>query len=204
MLWNVKEEDVLSIFFKIAVIILGSIIAAYGITLAIGAGFGGATLAVLWEGVAYTFDITIGTASFAVALLMIAFALIYDKKQIYIGTIINQIFYSYFIDVFTQLHQYPENFYLQLCIMLLGIVLFAVGTGIYAFVDWGRGSYEAVTFAIVERKHFQIKTVRMALDAAVVIIGMLLGGQFGICTILTILLSGPIIQLTIKALKRCL
>lgn len=51
----------MSIFFKIAVIILGSIIAAYGITLAIGAGFGGATLAVLWEGVAYTFNITIGT-----------------------------------------------------------------------------------------------------------------------------------------------
>lgn len=71
----------MSIFFKIAVIILGSIIAAYGITLAIGAGFGGATLAVLWEGVAYTFNITIGTASFAVALLMIAFALIYDKNR---------------------------------------------------------------------------------------------------------------------------
>ena len=31
-------------------IVIGSIISAYGITLAIGAGFGGATLAILWQG----------------------------------------------------------------------------------------------------------------------------------------------------------
>lgn len=34
---------------KITVIIIGSVIAAYGITLALYAGFGGATLAVLWQ-----------------------------------------------------------------------------------------------------------------------------------------------------------
>lgn len=36
---------------KITVIIIGSVIAAYGITLALYAGFGGATLAVLWQGI---------------------------------------------------------------------------------------------------------------------------------------------------------
>ena len=34
---------------KIIIIVIGSIIAAYGITLALYAGFGGATLAVLWQ-----------------------------------------------------------------------------------------------------------------------------------------------------------
>lgn len=36
---------------KIVIIIVGSVIAAYGITLALYAGFGGATLAVLWQGI---------------------------------------------------------------------------------------------------------------------------------------------------------
>ena len=36
---------------RIAIIIVGSVVSAYGITLALYAGFGGATLAVLWEGV---------------------------------------------------------------------------------------------------------------------------------------------------------
>ena len=35
---------------KTLMIVIGSIISAYGITLAIGAGFGGATLAILWQG----------------------------------------------------------------------------------------------------------------------------------------------------------
>ena len=34
---------------KTLIVIVGSVISAYGITLAIGAGFGGATLAVLWQ-----------------------------------------------------------------------------------------------------------------------------------------------------------
>ena len=49
---------------KLAILVIGSIIAAYGITLALYAGFGGATLAVLWQGIARTFHISIGTASF--------------------------------------------------------------------------------------------------------------------------------------------
>mgnify|MGYP001141432399 CR=1 FL=1 len=48
---------------RILIIIVGSIIAAYGITLALYAGFGGATLAVLWQGISKTFHISIGMAS---------------------------------------------------------------------------------------------------------------------------------------------
>ena len=51
------------------------------------------------------------------------------------------------------------------------IVLFAVGTGLYAAADLGRGSYEAVTFALAEKNHWQVKVVRMILDAAMVVIG---------------------------------
>ena len=58
----------------------------------------------------------------------------------------------------------------------------------------GRGSYEAVTFALVEKNNWQVKIVRMVLDILVVIIGVVLGGKFGICTIITVIISGPIIQ----------
>lgn len=140
---------------KITVIIIGSVIAAYGITLALYAGFGGATLAVLWQGISGTFHVSIGAASFIVAV-----------------------------------------------IMLVGIVLFAVGTGLYAAADLGRGSYEAVTFALAEKNHWQVKIVRMILDAAMVVIGVILGGKFGVCTVVTVIVSGPIIQFTVGRAKR--
>lgn len=43
---------------KIIIIVVGSVVAAYGITLALYAGFGGATLAVLWQGISETFHVS--------------------------------------------------------------------------------------------------------------------------------------------------
>ena len=103
---------------KLAILVIGSIIAAYGITLALYAGFGGATLAVLWQGIARTFHISIGTASFVVALGMILFALIYDKSQIHIGTVLYQIVYSTCVDLFANCHIYSTYKWINFLIMV--------------------------------------------------------------------------------------
>lgn len=187
---------------KIVVIIVGSVIAAYGITLALYAGFGGATLAVLWQGISKTTHISIGMASFLVALGMILFVLIYDRSQIHIGTIIYQVVYSGCVDLFANCHRYSSHMWINFVIMLVGVVLFAVGTGLYASASLGRGSYEAVTFALAEKNKWQVKIVRMILDAIVVVIGVILGGRFGICTIVTVLISGPIIQFVNEKVKQ--
>ena len=189
---------------KIVVIVIGSIIAAYGITLALYAGFGGATLAVLWQGVSGTFHISIGMASFIVALGMILFAFIYDRSQIHVGTILYQIVYSACVDLFANCHIYSRYIWINFFIMLIGVVLFAVGTVLYASASLGRGSYEAVTFALAEKNNWQVKIVRMVLDIIMVVIGVLLGGKFGVCTIVTVLISGPIIQFVNRKSKQLL
>lgn len=186
---------------KTLMIVIGSIISAYGITLA-SAGFGGATLAILWQGLTNVTGMSIGTSSLIVAVAMIIFALFYDRKQINIGTILYQIIYSFFVDVFTKIQHYTDIKAVNFVIMLLGIAIFSFGTGIYSAADFGRGSYEAVTFSLAEKNGWKIKIVRMVLDIIMVIIGVLLGGKFGICTIATVLLSGPIIQATVSTVKK--
>ena len=187
---------------KIIIIVLGSIIAAYGITLAMYAGFGGATLAVLWQGISKTFHISIGRASLIVAVGMIVFAFFYDRSQIQIGTILYQVIYSFCVDLFANTHVYSIHVWVNALIMLLGVLLFAVGTGFYAAASLGRGSYEALTFSLAEKNGWQVKTVRMVLDLVMVVAGVLLGGKFGVCTIVTILISGPMIQFTAVKTKK--
>ena len=187
---------------KIIIIVIGSVIAAYGITLALYAGFGGATLAVLWQGISRTFHISIGMASLIVAIVMIVFAFFYDRSQIHIGTILYQIVYSLCVDLFVNAHVYSTHLWVNALIMLLGVVLFAVGTGFYAAASLGRGSYEALTFSLAEKNGWQVKVVRMILDIVMVIAGVLLGGKFGICTIVTIIISGPVIQFTASKTKK--
>lgn len=189
---------------KIIIIVIGSIIAAYGITLALYAGFGGATLAVLWQGISRTFHISIGMASLIVAIIMIVFSFFYDRSQIHIGTIIYQLVYSLCVDLFANAHVYSTHLWVNALIMLLGVMLFAVGTGVYAAASLGRGSYEALTFSLAEKNGWQVKAVRMILDIVMVLTGVLLGGKFGICTIVTIIISEPIIQFTASKAKKLL
>mgnify|MGYP004683605837 CR=1 FL=1 len=204
--WLLTRKEVITtseteLVKKVIIIVIGSIIAAYGITLALYAGFGGATLAVLWQGISRTFHISIGMASLIVAIVMIVFAFFYDRSQIHIGTILYQIVYSLCVDLFANAHVYSTHVWVNALIMLLGVLLFAVGTGFYAAASLGRGSYEALTFSLAEKNGWQVKVVRMILDIVMVIAGVLLGGKFGICTIVTIIISGPVIQFTASKTK---
>ena len=187
---------------KISLVVIGTIIAAYGIDLAIHAGFGGATLAVLWQGMAETFHITLGQASFIIAAGMIIFCFFYDRKQISWGTLLYQVLYSFFVDVFADYVVYSDSVVINFILMVLGIVLLSIGSGIYSYADFGRGSYEAMTFAFVNRNHWQTRYVRIVLDIACVVIGLLLGGTIGACTVVTILLSGILLQLVVDTLKK--
>lgn len=187
---------------KIFTVVIGTIIAAYGIDLAIHAGFGGATLAVMWEGFSKTFRLTIGQASFIIALLMIIFSFFYDRKQISWGTIIYQAVYSSFLDIFEPVLIYAKSPVVNFLLMILGLCLLALGAAIYSYADFGRGSYEAMTFSFVSRNGWQIKYVRITLDILCVIFGALLGGKFGLCTVATIVLSGPLLQFFLTRLQK--
>ena len=197
-----KHKKSTGIFLRLLMICLGAALASYGIDLAIHAGYGSATLAVLWQGVSVRFGLSYGAASLLVAAAMVAFCLVYDRSQIHVGTILYQIVYTFAIDFFRTRVYYTESAVLNFGIMLLGIAVFAVGTAFYAFADLGRGSYEALTFAFVKKKGWQTKTVRITLDILVVVVGVLLGGKAGICTLCTIFLSGHIIQWTMGRLRK--
>ena len=171
-------------------------------TLAIHAGYGGATLAILWVGVSKVTGMSIGMASFLIAICMIVFVFFYDRRQIYIGTIIYQVVYSSCLDIFGTVHKYSGIRWIDFVIMCVGIAVFATGTGLYASADLGRGSYEALTFSLAGKNHWLVKNVRMALDILLAASGVALGGTFGACTIVTILISGPIIQVISRTMQK--
>ena len=134
---------------KTLTVIAGSIISAYGITLAIGAGFGGATLAILWQGLTNITGMTIGTSSLVVAVAMIIFALFYDKKQINVGTILYQIIYSFFVDVFTKIQHYTDIKAVNFIIMLLEIIIF--------HSEQGFTPPQILAEALMRRSHFRLQ-----------------------------------------------
>lgn len=88
--------------------------------------------------------------------------------------------------IFAENMMSPKNWLKKIVIIIVGSVIAA----------YGRGSYEAVTFALAEKNNWQVKIVRMILDILMVVTGVILGGKFGACTIITVIISGPVIQFT--------
>lgn len=66
---------------RLLTVIVGTVIAAFGLDIAIYAGFGSATLAVLWQGMAKTIRITIGQASLIIAAAMVVFCWFYMTPE---------------------------------------------------------------------------------------------------------------------------
>lgn len=190
-----------NLFLRSILLVIGTMIAAFGIDLAINAGFGGATLAILWQGLSNVFPITIGQSSIIIAVAMVLFCWFYDRKQIHVGTLVYQLVYGFCIDIFEPYLIYSDNRMINFLLMLLGITFLSLGSALYSIADLGRGSYEAMTFALVNRRGWKISYTRIGLDIICVVIGFALGGKVGLCTIATILISGPLLQLFVKMCK---
>ena len=190
-----------NLFLRSILLVIGTMIAAFGIDLAINAGFGGATLAILWQGLSNVFPITIGQSSIIIAVAMVLFCWFYDRKQIHVGTLVYQLVYGFCIDIFEPYLIYSDNRMINFLLMLLGITFLSLGSALYSIADLGRGSYEAMTFALVNRRGWKISYTRIGLDIICVVTGFALGGKVGLCTIATILISGPLLQLFVKMCK---
>lgn len=190
-----------NLFLRSTLLVIGTMIAAFGIDLAINAGFGGATLAILWQGLSNVFPITIGQSSIIIAVAMLLFCWFYDRKQIHVGTLVYQLVYGFCIDIFEPYLIYSDNRMINFLLMLLGITFLSLGSALYSIADLGRGSYEAMTFALVNRRGWKISYTRIGLDIICVVTGFALGGKVGLCTIATILISGPLLQLFVKMCK---
>lgn len=183
----------------LGIIVIGSIIAGIGISVAINAGYGSATLAILWQGMGIKLNLSLGAASIVTSILMLTFVFFYDISQIKIGTVVFQLLYSIAIDISNHyVHIVTGNPIINFLIMVLGLCTLSFGIGLYSATDRGRGPYEAVCFAITKKQGWQLKYVRIVADVSCVVLGWFMGGSAGVCTVMTILMVGPLVQRTVK------
>ena len=82
--------------------------------------------------------LTICGASFAVAVVMLVFVFFYDRRQIHIGTVIYQLFYSGFVEIFSWMHVYSESRIFNFIIMCAGLWCFRLEQGFTILQIWVR------------------------------------------------------------------
>ena len=180
-----KEKLVQFIIFFIGIIIL-----ALGIVLTIQADLGVSPWDVLHIGLYQQLGLTIGTWNIIVGIIILGTSTIIMKKLPKLGAYLNLFFVGVFIDFFLFIPIDPVHFWSKMIILILGIVVMAIGMGIYISAQFGTGPRDSLMMALHIKKGWKIPNVRLVMEISVLIVGWILDGPVYIGTIIISLTLG--------------
>lgn len=191
------------IMIRVIILLIGLTIAHLGVTLFLLADLGADPFNVLVQGIFRTIAnltewemLTHGYTHIAICFLIILVLLAVDRSYIKIGTILCMICGGPIIDFFTNLLQFlfegEKALWYKLMILALGCVILAFGMTIVIKSDAGTGPNDLVALVISEKTHAKFSIIRIVVDVSFVVAGFVLGGSFGIGTIVCACLVGPV------------
>jgi uncharacterized membrane protein YczE len=168
----------------------------YGVSLAmmVRGALGLAPWDVLHSGFIRHVPMTLGQAvvlfSFVVLVLWIPL-----REMPGIGTISNAIVVGLSADATLAVLDRPDAMWARIALMLGGVALCGLASALYIGAQLGRGPRDGLMTGLARRTGLSLRLVRTALEVAVVVIGLLLGGVLGIGTVVYALAIGPLTQL---------
>lgn len=112
-----------------------------------------------------------------------------------LGTISNVIVLGLAADMTLALMPPLESLWLRSALLLLAVTLNALATGMYIGAGFGAGPRDGLMTGIHARTGWPIRRIRTTIEITVLLTGVLLGGTFGIGTVLYALAIGPLIQI---------
>jgi uncharacterized membrane protein YczE len=109
-----------------------------------------------------------------------------------LGTVANALLIGPFADLAIALLGTPEHLALRCAFMLAGVLACAFATALYLGAQLGPGPRDGLMTGLARRTGWSIRRVRTLIELAVLAAGVLLGGVFGVGTIVFALGVGPL------------
>lgn len=188
---------------RLCVMLVGLTIAHMGVALFLLANMGTDSFNVLVQG---TFRLvqritgwgflTHGRVHIVMSLILVLINLILDRPQVRSGTIVCMIFGGPIIDMHTlwlePLLGGMTDIVPRLLILVLGCFFLGYGTSIVINSRAGTGPNVLLAVVLSEKLKARYSIVRMSEELCFVIVGALLGGIFGVGTLICAFLVGPV------------
>ncbi len=174
-------------------------LALYGTSsaLLVRSGLGLEPWGVLHQGLARLTGLTIGVVSIIVgaAVLVLWIPL---RQRPGLGTVSNVFLVGIAMDGTLALFPDVRSLAVRLPLLLAGIALNGVATGLYISARFGPGPRDGLMTGLHRRTGRSIRSMRTAIEVAVVATGFVLGGTAGIGTLLYAVSIGPLAQLFLR------
>ena len=178
---------------RITQLVVGLFLYGASLALMVRGGLGLAPWDVLHSGLIRYVPIDLGQMVIVMSVLVLVLWIPLREKP-GIGTIANALLVGASADAV--MAEVPTQHHLALRVLFTigGIALCAFATALYIGAQFGRGPRDGLMTGLVRRTGASIRLVRTALELAVVIIGLCLGGKLGLGTVAYALLIGPLTQ----------
>ncbi len=162
---------------------------------------GASPWSVLAQGISLNIDLTIGTITLFISMVVLILWLPLKQKP-GIGTILNAIIIAIMIDISIKFIPTPENYISQLLLAIVAVLTVGLGGGIYLVANLGAGPRDGLMVGLQKKTNLPIAAVRAFLEISVVSIGWYLGGTVGIGTLLFAFGIGPAVAFSLFIVGR--
>ena len=178
---------------------IGLAVFGVGIALLIDARLGAAPWDVFHTGVSELTGLPVGQVTIitGVVLLMLWIPL---GETMGLGTILNAIEIGLVVDLVLPVLPEPELLAARTPMMFGGVILIAIGSGLYIGAGLGPGPRDGLMTGFAKRG-LSIRFARTAIEVTVLVIGITLGGAIGIGTAVFALGIGPLVQIFLPRLQ---
>ena len=145
-------------------------------------------------GVAKVLAMDIGTVMiFTGALVLLVWIPLRQRPGL--GTISNVIVIGLAADAALAVIPAIDSLMARSLLLASAVIVNALATGMYIGAGFGAGPRDGLMTGINARTGWSVRSVRTAIEITVLLIGCVLGGTFGVGTILYALSIGPLIQI---------
>ena len=188
-------------FSTLLALVVGLWIFGTGEAVLIAAGIGVSPWTVLAQGITEQTSFTVGEATFIVSVCVLLLW-IPLRETPGIGTILNAILIALSIDVMAPFIPEQENLPNAIVQSAFGVMMVGIGSALYLTANLGPGPRDGWMTGVQKKTNWPIGRVRVGIEIIVLSIGILLGGTFGLGTIMFALGIGPAVAISLGITER--
>jgi uncharacterized membrane protein YczE len=148
---------------------------------------------VLHYGITKHLPLTFGTVVIATSFVVLL-AWVPLRQWPGLGTISNAIVIGLVTDLALSLLDRPDQLWLRIAFLAVGIVSNGFATALYIGAQFGPGPRDGLMTGLVRRTGLSVRVVRTSIEVTVLAVGWLLGGLVGVGTVAYALAIGPLVH----------